>query len=283
MRAGIVHEDPPPVPVGHYENFPVASLLVPAHLRAAVVALYRFARAADDIADEGDASVAERLDALALFDQRLVGIAAGATPFDAPFAGIAEAIRRHALPVEPLHDLISAFRQDVTTSRYATQAALDDYCARSANPVGRMLLALYGAGSPANVAASDAICTALQLTNFWQDIALDWAKGRVYIPHEQLARFGVGENAIAEGRADSRWRALMRFLADDTRERFARGRALPRALPWRQGLELAAVIAGGRRILARIDAVNGDVFHRRPTLSTLDWLRVAARSLVPAA
>jgi phytoene synthase len=146
-----------------------------------------------------------------------------------------------------------------------------------------MLLALYGAGSPANVAASDAICTALQLTNFWQDIALDWAKGRVYIPHEQLARFGVGENAIAEGRADSRWRALMRFLADDTRERFARGRALPRALPWRQGLELAAVIAGGRRILARIDAVNGDVFHRRPTLSTLDWLRVAARSLVPAA
>ena len=271
-----------PVSVGHYENFPVASLLVPAHLRGAVVALYRFARTADDIADEGDATDAERIAALSRFDDQLSAIAAGAVPSEPPFADIAAAIRRHVLPIAPLHDLVAAFRQDVTTTRYATQADLDDYCAHSANPVGRTLLALYGAGSPANVAASDAICTALQLTNFWQDVAVDWQKGRVYIPREHLDRFGVDESAIAEGRADARWQALMRFLCDDTRQRFSRGRALPRALPWRQGLELGAVLGGGRRILARIDGVGGDVFRRRPTLSTLDWLRVSARALVPA-
>lgn len=269
--------------VGHYENFPVASLLVPADLRSAVVALYRFARAADDIADEGDASAAERIAALARFDAALSSIAMGATPSEAPFTDIAAAIHRHGLPIAPLHDLIDAFRQDVTTTRYATQADLDDYCARSANPVGRTLLSLYRADSPANVAASDAICTALQLTNFWQDVAIDWAKGRVYIPREHMQRFDVDDSVIAQGRADARWRALMHFLADDSRARFAAGRALPRALPWRQGLELAAVIAGGRRILARIDAIGGDVFHRRPTLTPLDWLRVTARALVPAA
>jgi len=283
MRAGnLACEEHRPVSVGHYENFPVASLLVPAHLRGAVVALYRFARTADDIADEGDATDAERIAALSRFDDQLSAIAAGAVPREPPFAYIAAAICRHSLPIAPLHDLVAAFRQDVTTTRYATQADLDDYCAHSANPVGRTLLALYGAGSPANVAASDAICTALQLTNFWQDVAVDWQKGRVYIPREHLDRFGIDESAIAEGRADARWQALMRFLCDDTRQRFSRGRALPRALPWRQGLELAAVIAGGRRILARIDGVGGDVFRRRPTLSTMDWLRVSARALVPA-
>jgi squalene synthase HpnC len=271
------------VSVGHYENFPVASLLVPADLRGAVVALYRFARAADDIADEGDATAAERIAALARFDAALTSIAMGATPSAAPFADIGAAIHRHGLPIAPLHDLVDAFRQDVTTTRYATQADLDDYCARSANPVGRTLLSLYRADAPANVAASDAICTALQLTNFWQDVAIDWAKGRVYIPREHMQRFGVDDSAIAQGRADARWRALMRFLADDSRARFTAGRALPRALPWRQGLELAAVIAGGRRILSRIDAVGGDVFRRRPTLTPLDWLRVTARALVPAA
>ncbi|MEO6929690.1 MAG: squalene synthase HpnC [Casimicrobiaceae bacterium] len=269
--------------VGHYENFPVASLLVPAHLRGAVVAFYRFARAADDLADEGDVSPAARLAALAAFDERLAQIAAGGTPAEPPFADLASAIRRHRLPLAPMHDLVAAFRQDVTTLRYRTAADLDDYCARSANPVGRTLLSLYAAQSPANVAASDAICTALQLTNFWQDVAIDWHKGRVYIPQEYMDHFGVDETVIAAGRADARWRALMRFLTDDTRARFTRGRALPRALPWRQGLELAAVIAGGRRILARIDAVQGDVFQRRPTLTRLDWLRIGARALVPAA
>jgi phytoene synthase len=200
-----------------------------------------------------------------------------------PFAALAAAVHRHRLPIAPFHDLVSAFRQDVTVARYATAADLDDYCRRSANPVGQLLLALYDAQTPANVAASDAICTALQLANFWQDVAIDWRKHRVYIPQDALARHGLDERAIAEGRADARWRALMRELTASTRARFAAGAALPRALPWGPGLELAAVIAGGRRILARIDAAGGDVFNRRPTLGTLDWLAVAARALVPAA
>jgi squalene synthase HpnC len=269
--------------VGHYENFPVASFLVPKALRPAVVAIYRFARAADDIADEGDADAASRLAALAAFDARLDDIAAGRTPDEPPFPALAAAVRRHDLPLAPFHDLVAAFRQDITVKRYRTAGDLDDYCRRSANPVGRLVLALYRAGTPANVAASDAICTALQLANFWQDVAIDWHKDRVYIPQDALARHGLDERAIAEGRADARWRALMRELTATTRARFAAGAALPRALPWRQGLELGAVIAGGQRILARIDAAGGDVFHRRPTLRTLDWLVVAARAVVPAA
>ncbi len=286
------------MPVGHYENFPVASFLVPRAQRGAVVALYRFARAADDLADEGDAAPEARLAALAGFSRQLDAIGEGQPeaalardPVHGPvFAPLAAELRRHALPLAPLHDLLSAFSQDVTTTRYPDWSSVDDYCARSANPVGRMLLALYGAGTPADLAASDAICTALQLANFWQDVAVDWRKGRVYIPQDRLAAHGLDDPAIARqvaagveaGEAGARWRALMRELTDDARARFARGRALPAALPWRQGLELSAVIAGGRRILARIDAVDGDVFGRRPTLSARDWLHVMARALVPA-
>lgn len=267
--------------VGHYENFPVASRLVPAHLRGAVVALYRFARAADDLADEGDAPAPARLAALAAYDRALSEIAAGGTPSDAPFPELAAAVRAHGLPVAPLHDLVSAFRQDVTVTRYATYADLVDYCRRSANPVGRLLLALYGAQTPGNGVASDAICTGLQLTNFWQDVASDWDRGRVYVPLEDLARFGVAEDAIGRRRADGRWRALMAFETARARALLQSGRPLARALPWRLGLELSAVIEGGLRILARIDRVGGDVFARRPVLTARDWCAVAYRAVVP--
>jgi squalene synthase HpnC len=177
---------------------------------------------------------------------------------------------------------VSAFRQDVTVGRYATYDDLADYCRRSANPVGRILLALYGADSPANVRASDAICTGLQLTNFWQDVAIDWRKDRVYLPAEDLARFGVTEAQIAARRADDRWRALAAFETARARALLREGRPLARALPWRLGLELSAVIEGGLRILARIDAVGGDVFTRRPELRTRDWCAVAYHALVPS-
>ena len=268
--------------IGHYENFPVASRLVPARLRPAVVAIYRFARAADDIADEGDTAPAERLAALAAYDDALAAIAAGRTPETPPFPALAAAIRRHALPLPPFHDLVSAFRQDVTVGRYATYDDLADYCRRSANPVGRILLALYGADSQANVRASDAVCTGLQLTNFWQDVAFDWRKDRVYVPAEDLARFGVTEAQIAAQRADDRWRALAAFETARARALLGAGRPLARALPWRLGLELSAVIEGGLRILARIDAVGGDVFTRRPVLRTRDWCAVAYHALVPS-
>jgi squalene synthase HpnC len=270
------------VSVGHYENFPVASRLVPARLRPAVVAIYRFARAADDLADEGDVRPDERLAALAAYDAALRAIAAGDTPATPPFPALAAAIREHALPLPPFHDLLSAFAQDVTVTRYADYAALADYCRRSANPVGRIVLALYGAATDENVAASDAICTGLQLTNFWQDVAVDWAKGRVYIPLEDLARFGVAEADIDARRADAKWRALCAFETARARALLESGRPLARRLPWRLGLELAAVIEGGLRILARIDAVDGDVFTRRPVLRTRDWCAVAYHAVVPS-
>ncbi len=272
--------------VGHYENFPVASRLVPAALRPAIVAIYRFARAADDLADEGDATPAQRVEALAAFGRALDAIEAGATPSAAPFPALAHAIRTHALPMSPLRDLLSAFTQDATVGRYATYADVQDYCRRSADPVGRLLLALYGADRGADrddsLARSDAVCTGLQLANFWQDVAIDWRKDRVYLPQEDLDRFGVGLAHIAEGRVDARWRALMAFETARARALLQRGPALARRLPWRLRLELSAVIAGGTRILDRIDAVGGDVFNQRPILRTGDWCAVAFRTLVPA-
>jgi len=269
------------VAVDHYENFPVASRLVPAHLRPAVVAIYRFARAADDLADEGDAPPDARLAALAGYGTALDAIERGETPAAPPFPELAAAVRRHRLPIPPLRDLLSAFSQDVITPRYARYGDLLDYCRRSADPVGRLLLALYRCESPANVAASDAVCTGLQLTNFWQDIASDWQRGRVYVPQEDLARFGVTEAQLAGGIADARWRALLAFETARARALLDAGRPLVRALPLRLALELSAVIAGGRRILARIDAVGGDVFRQRPLLGPRDWVAVGFRALVP--
>jgi squalene synthase HpnC len=269
------------VSAAHYENFPVASFLLPRAMRAAVLAIYRFARAADDIADEGEATPAERLAALDRFDQALDAIAAGRRPIEPPFADLADAVARHALPLAPFRGLLSAFRQDVTTRRYSSFRSLLDYCRRSANPIGRLLLHLNRCVTPQNEANSDAICSALQLVNFWQDIAADWRKGRVYLPQEDLAHFGVAEAQIAQDRCDERWRALMAFETARSRAMLESGRPLVQALPWRAGLELAGVLAGGHRILDRIDAVHGDVFHHRPQLRRIDWPFVAWRALFP--
>jgi len=270
------------VSVGHYENFPVASILVPRRLRPAVVAIYRFARAADDLADEGDAPASERVAALDAFDVALDRIAHGETVDDPPFPALASVLRQHALPIAPFHALVSAFRQDVTVTRYADFDAVLDYCRRSANPVGRLLLSLYRAETPANLEASDAICTGLQLTNFWQDIAIDWRKDRVYLPQDDLRRFGVREAQIADAQVDDAWRALLAFEVARARGLLLAGRPLTRALPWRLGLELSAIVSGGLRILDRIEAVGGDVFARRPVLATGDWVAVAWRALFPA-
>jgi squalene synthase HpnC len=269
------------VSVAHYENFPVASLLVPKALRPAIVAIYRFARAADDLADEGDVPPAARLAALDRYGSALDAIGDGNPPAEPPFPELAAAIARHRLPLEPFRDLLSAFRQDVATSRYATAERLFDYCRRSANPIGRLLLRLYRAEAPANLAASDAICSALQLINFWQDIAADWRRGRLYLPAEDLARFGVTEAHVAQARCDDAWRALMAYESQRTRALLESGRSLTRALPWRLRLELSGVLAGGHRILDGIDAVGGDVFRRRPKLSRADWAGVAYHALFP--
>jgi squalene synthase HpnC len=268
--------------VGHYENFPVASVLLPARYRRAIVAIYRFARAADDIADEGDAGPAERHAALDRFACSLDAIERNESLSEPLFGELKAAIREHALPLQPFRDLLSAFAQDVDVKRYATFADLADYCRRSANPVGRLLLALYRTDDPHSIAASDAICTALQLANFWQDVAIDARMGRIYIPLEDFARFDVDPAVVTSGTRDRRWTQLMAFETARTRTLFDQGRSLPRRLPFRAGLELRAVIAGGTRILERIERTGGDVFSQRPLLTKRDWALLALRTLAPA-
>ena len=267
------------VSVAHYENFPVASLLVPASLRTAVVAIYAFARGADDIADEGTDPPASRLARLDAYAAMLERIERGDAPADAPFAALAAAIARHSLPLRPFHDLLSAFRQDVIRRRYASFAELLDYCSRSANPIGRLLLHLYRAHDTDNSRHADAICTGLQLTNFWQDIALDWRKGRVYLPGEDMNRFGVSEAQIAEGRCDAQWARLLEFETARARVLLESGRALAHALPLRIALELKLIVGGGLRILGAIDAAHGDVFRKRPRLRRRDWAAISASAL----
>ena len=246
--------------VGHYENFPVASLLLPAALREPVAAIYRFARGADDIADEGEDPPEIRLEKLRLYRTQL----------EAP-SELASLIRRHALPVELFEDLLDAFTQDIAKKRYANFSELLDYCRRSANPVGRLLLHLFKRTGDSDLACSDAICSALQLVNFWQDVEIDYARGRIYLPQDEMARHHVTEQHLLEKRCDDYWRALMRFQVSRSRTLLLSGEPLGRALPGRVGLEIRATIQGGLRILQKIEHVDYDVFRRRPALRGLDW------------
>ncbi len=268
----------------HYENFPVASPLLPARLRKAVRVIYAFARSADDIADEGHALPAERIAALDAYEAELDRIDAHQTPaspqFAALFTELAAVIAEYeALDTRPLRDLLSAFRQDVVKTRYANWHELLDYCHRSADPVGRIMLALHGERDPALLAMSDAICSALQVINFLQDVAIDWQKARIYLPQEDLLHFGVDEQQIAQGEMDACWQALMQFEVDRARALMLSGAPLARRVPGRLGWELRFIVLGGLRILEKIEAVGHDVFRHRPTLSKRDWLLLGWRSL----
>lgn len=268
------------VPVDHYENFPVASWLLPSRLRQPIESIYAFARTADDFADEGDVSAAERLANLDQYARQLDEIAAGQIPSSRLFRALAETIQTHQLPIGLFHDLLDAFKQDVTKTRYASFEELMDYCRRSADPIGRLLLHLYGLTSPRNLAWSDSVCSSLQLINHWQDVAVDWKKnesGRVYLPQEDLRRFGLSEVDIAAGSVSRAWREMMAFQCQRARSMMHAGRPLGRVLPGRLGLELRAIMAGGLAILDKIDAVDGDVFRRRPRLRKWDWLLMAPR------
>ncbi|MCW5575531.1 MAG: squalene synthase HpnC [Burkholderiales bacterium] len=265
--------------VDHYENFPVASILLPQRLRRPVALIYRFARESDDFADEGDAPDDERLERLAGFSRELRRVERGEPPVIPWFSELAAVIREHDLPLDAFHDLLSAFAQDVTVKRYARYADVLDYCRRSADPIGRLLLVLYGAATPKNLEYSSAICSSLQLINFWQDVAIDWRKNRVYFPQDDMQRYGIGEAQIAAGDSGGRWREFMAFQVDRTRALLDSGRPLGRILKGRIGLEMRMIIAGGARILDKIAAVDGDVFRRRPVLTRPDWALMLARSL----
>ncbi|MHB1352731.1 MAG: squalene synthase HpnC [Thiobacillus sp.] len=269
-----------PVPVDHYENFPVASWLLPRRMREPVEAVYRFARSADDIADEGDASPASRLQELARYRAELDRIERGEIPGDAIFGPLAAAIRAHALPLTPFRDLLSAFAQDVEKTRYANFGELMDYCRRSANPVGRLMLHLYGDRDPRHQAYSDAICSSLQLINFLQDVAVDHAKGRVYLPQDELAAHHVSEAQIAAGDAGGLWHMMMHRQIERARKLLQAGAPLGRALGGRIGLELRMTIRGGETILRKLHADPGRVFHARPVLGKKDWIVMLVRSVV---
>jgi squalene synthase HpnC len=270
------------VPVDHYENFPVASLLCPAALRPAVEAIYSFARTADDIADEGDATPAERLAELAAFRDELAAAAGGRPPsprWPQVFAPLRLAIERHRLPVGLLRDLLDAFTQDVTTVRYADRATLLDYCRRSANPVGRLLLHLYGIGDADALARSDAICTALQLANFWQDFGRDARHGRLYVADADCLRHGVDPAALLAGHDSEAVHALVLELVAWARKLMCFGAPLVHAVPGRAGWELRLVVQGGLRVLERIERLRGATLKERPKLGWTDAPAIAWRAL----
>jgi squalene synthase HpnC len=265
--------------VDHYENFPVASILLPARLRPAVEAIYAFARSADDLADEGDAAPEARLAALDSYDAALDRIESGQPDASPLFNTLAGVMRQFDLPYQALRDLLSAFKQDVFTTRYQSYELLLDYCRRSANPVGALMLGLYGAADQRNLRESNSICTALQLINFWQDVAIDWQKQRIYLPLEDMTRFGVTEAQLAAGDCDDAWRVLMRFEVERARALMLSGAPLALRLPGRIGWELRLVVQGGLRILERIETANYDVFRQRPKLAGADWLHIGWRAL----
>jgi squalene synthase HpnC len=270
------------VGVDHYENFPVASWLCPPTLRPAVVAIYRFARTADDIADEGEATSRERLDDLAAYRADLEAVASGRAPsarWAGVFAPLARAIERHRLPLPLLSALLDAFAQDATNPRYADRDELVDYCRRSAEPIGRLLLHLYGIGDARSLAQSDAICTALQLANFWQDLGVDAARGRLYLTAADARHAGVDLADVLARRDGERLRALVLELVAWTRERMLAGAPLVHAIGGRAGWELRLVVQGGLRILEKIERLGGATIATRPVLVSADAPVVGWRAL----
>jgi squalene synthase HpnC len=283
----------------HYENFPAASCLLPRPMRKHVAAVYAYARTADDLADEGVVPVALRLQRLDEWLRWLrrsvtgddipasVAVGSESTVLDEATAGTAPAVflaLRHTvracdLPISLFEDLVSAFRQDVTVHRYDSWATLLDYCRRSANPVGRLVLRIAGRREEALDAASDAVCTALQLTNFWQDLAIDWRRGRLYVPAEEHEATGASLSSLDREEWTSAWAATIARCAERTRALFERGRSVADAVSGRLRWELRATWLGGMRILDRLERSGYDVFRQRPALGARDVPSIAWHTL----
>jgi phytoene synthase len=277
----------------HPENFPVASWLLPRRLRPHVAAIYSFARTADDFADEPGRTPGERLQLLDEWNKRLraTDLAPSiASPIDAAkistgsapaslFAALAHTRREFDLPISLFEDLLSAFRQDVEKTRYETWEEVFDYCRRSANPVGRLVLRLFGYNSSELDRYSDAVCTALQLTNFWQDLAIDWSRGRLYVPAEEWRAAGAQTADLDARRMTPAWQTALKQAAAHTRQLFDEGRPIADRVDGRLRYELRATWLGGTRILDRVERANFDVFNHRPTVRFRDGLVIAWRAV----
>jgi phytoene synthase len=267
----------------HYENFPVASRLLPSRMRPHVAAIYAFARIADDMADEGARPAADRLADLDDWAGRLES-AAGDVPLPREahadvFIALRQTIRECRLPPQLLRDLLSAFRQDVTTTRYDTWAGVLDYCRRSANPVGRLVLRVAGYDHPSLDARSDAVCTALQLANFWQDLEIDWRRGRLYVPAEIWQASGARLEDLDARALTPAWRAAMADVTARTRALFASGRSVCDGVHGRLRYELRATWLGGTAILDKLEAAGYDMFARRPKLTKADVPSIVWRTI----
>lgn len=263
---------------GQYENFPVGSIFLPARLRSPIRAIYAFARSADDFADEGVDPAAVRLAKLAEYHAHLDSMERGESVDHPVFKALLPHIRHFNLPYPLFHDLLSAFEQDCTKTRYAHFGEVMDYCKRSANPIGRLLLKLYGDEDAKHQAWSDGICSALQLINFLQDVAVDWQKNRIYLPQDDMAKFGISERQIAEGRCDALWQQFMKGQIERARRMLQAGAPLGLALKGRIGFEMRLIILGGERILMQLHASRGDMFTQRPKLGWKDWLNMLWRA-----
>ena len=268
--------------VDHYENFPVASVLCPPRLRPAVRAIYGFARTADDLADEGNAAPGERLAALAQYRSDLLACAqgqGGSGRWPRVFDTLAPVLRDFSLPLKLLCDLLSAFEQDVVQHHYDSRTQLLDYCSRSANPVGRLLLHLYGIEDEVALRQSDAICTALQLINFWQDLSEDLPRGRIYLPRDLLAEHGLVADDLRPGQHPPAFEGLLHAALQWACDLMHQGAALVRRVPGRAGWELRLVVQGGLRIAQRVHALGPAVLHQRIELGPADVALMAWRSL----
>jgi hydroxysqualene synthase len=284
------------VGVNHYENFPVASRLCPAPIRPAVVAIYHFARTADDIADEGSAPAAQRLADLDRYRATLLrcsrkdhgadgstDAAADAISWPEVFGPLAQAMRQHRLPLLPLTQLLDAFTEDARHAPYPNRAALLHYCERSANPVGRLMLHLYGIDDHKSLQQSDAVCTALQLINFWQDFSRDHPRGRCYLPLEDVERHGLEPDSMLTAPDSPSTQTMVRELVDWAEGLMLDGAPLALRVPGRAGWELRLVVAGGLRIVAKIRAMEHRCLHQRPRLRAWDlpavlWQAARVRS-----
>ena len=269
----------------HYENFPVASRLLPRSMRPHVAAVYAFARVADDIADEGTALPATRQAQLYAWQVRLhQAIAANhdvrrsETRDDLIVAALGHSIRSLELPVALFDDLLSAFGQDTMTTRYTSWRDVLDYCRRSANPVGRLVLRIAGYHDAALDRSSDALCTALQLTNFWQDLGRDWRAGRLYVPRDVQDEYGASEAALSGGSLTSGWTRAIEACVGFTRTSFHEGRAVCSSVGGRLGLELRLTWLGGQRVLERVEATGTALLHQRPSLGVSDVPRLLWRA-----
>ncbi|MGQ0442048.1 MAG: squalene synthase HpnC [Methylophilaceae bacterium] len=268
----------------HYENFPVASLILPKHLRHPISLIYTFARQADDFADEGHHKPDKRLAMLQGYRHQLDLLRDNKSTKSVFFKEFGSMVSKYHLPLTPFYDLVDAFSQDVTKTRYANFFELLDYCRRSANPIGALLLHLFGKATHENLIYSNKICTALQLINFYQDIAIDFEStyhpSRVYLCQDEMQQFGVSEAQIAAQHVNMDWEKFMLFNLERAEAMLKEGKPLEHILPGRIGLEMRMIIGGGEQIIYKLKNVRGDIFKHRPTLKAWDWPLILLKALL---